>query len=91
MTRLICLSLLHLLVAGLIAVEEVRHPWEPFLPRALDLCLTDHRRPDDALFVALAEHREAPASLATSPWCGAWQERRWRVRYLVRRSNRSAV
>jgi predicted nucleic acid-binding protein len=36
------------------------HPCEPFLPRALDLCLLYRRRPYDALFVALAEHLKDP-------------------------------
>jgi predicted nucleic acid-binding protein len=36
------------------------HSCEPFLPRALDLCLLYRRRPYDALFVALAEHLEDP-------------------------------
>lgn len=41
-------------------IPIVLHPGEPFLSRALDLCLTYRRRPYDALFVALAEHLEDP-------------------------------
>jgi predicted nucleic acid-binding protein len=36
------------------------HPCEPFLPRALDLCLMYRRRPYDAILIALAEHLEDP-------------------------------
>ena len=46
--------------AELADIPIVLHPGKPFLPRALDLCLTYHRRPYDALFVALAEHPEDP-------------------------------
>jgi len=46
--------------AELADIPIVLHPGEPFLPRALDLCLSYHRRPYDALFVALAEHLEDP-------------------------------
>ncbi len=46
--------------AELADIPIVLHAGEPFLPRALDLCLTYQRRPYDALFVALAEHLEDP-------------------------------
>jgi len=46
--------------AELADIPLVLHPCEPFLPRALDLCLTYHRRPYDALFLALAENMEDP-------------------------------
>ena len=46
--------------AELANIPLVLHPCEPFLPRALDLCLTYHRRPYDALFIALAENLEDP-------------------------------
>ena len=46
--------------AELADIPMVLHPTEPFLARALDLCLTYQRRPYDALFVALAEHLEDP-------------------------------
>jgi predicted nucleic acid-binding protein len=46
--------------AELANIPIVLHPCEPFLPRALDLCLSYQRRPFDALFVALAEHLEDP-------------------------------
>ena len=46
--------------AELVDIPLVLHLSEPFLPRALDLCLTYRRRPYDALFVALAEHLKDP-------------------------------
>lgn len=46
--------------AELVDIPLVLHPCEPFLPRALDLSLTYHRRPYDGLFVALAEHLKDP-------------------------------
>ncbi len=46
--------------AELVDMPLVLHACEPFLPRALDLSLTYHRRPYDGLFVALAEHLEDP-------------------------------
>ena len=46
--------------AELANIPIVLHPSELFLPRALDLCLHYHRRPYDALFVALDEHLEDP-------------------------------
>jgi predicted nucleic acid-binding protein len=45
---------------GLADIPIALHPCEPFLPRALDLCLRYGRRPYDALYVALAEHLEDP-------------------------------
>jgi predicted nucleic acid-binding protein len=46
--------------AELIDIPVVLHPGAPYLPRALDICLRNHRRPYDAMFVALAEQLQDP-------------------------------